>query len=98
MKRQLKFSKPIKKWKPNLIQRWLIRLKIIKDRRIQANKDFLLDEHMINWNELDNSIKWEPTNKQSYDGRGPFRFLEDEIGHYPFYRHGVDPYEKENQE
>lgn len=40
------FTKPIKKWKPNLIQRLLIKLKIIKDRRYNMSKRdiYIVDE------------------------------------------------------
>lgn len=43
---EVKFTKPIKIWKPNLIQRLLIELKIIKDKRYNGKKTnhYLLDE------------------------------------------------------
>ena len=43
---EIKFTKPIKKWKPNLIQRLLIKLKIIKDKRYNSKKHnwHLMDE------------------------------------------------------
>jgi len=44
---EIKFKKPIKKWKPNLIQRLLVKLKIIKDKRynpMTKGQMFLMDE------------------------------------------------------
>jgi len=43
---QIKWHKPPKKWKPNLIQSLLIKLKIIKDKRYNGKKldYYLLDE------------------------------------------------------
>ena len=43
---EIKWRKPVKKWKPNLIQRLLIKLKIIKDKRYNRKKlnCYLLDE------------------------------------------------------
>ena len=44
---EIKFTKPIKIWKPNLIQRWLIKLKIVKDKRhkpMTKGQMFLMDE------------------------------------------------------
>jgi hypothetical protein len=44
--KHMDFTKPIKIWKPSLIEKILIRLKIIKDRRYNGKKinNCLLDE------------------------------------------------------
>jgi hypothetical protein len=44
--KDMEFTKPIKIWKPSLIEKILIRLKIIKDRRYNGKKInyCLLDE------------------------------------------------------
>ena len=41
---EIKFKKPIKVWKPNLWQRLLIKLKIIKDKRYNGSK---LNVHLM---------------------------------------------------
>jgi len=68
MEFQIKWHKSPKKWKPNLIQRLLIKLKIIKDKRCHAKKVdiFLLDE-LAHWQ--DPSIDYDKYWKALREGK-----------------------------